>query len=64
MVDAGGSHSKPRECSALGEMFPLVPILWPACKFHGLCCPGPAPVDPGKFEGETALANTLALIKY
>ena len=27
-------------------------------------CRGPAPVDPGKFEGETASANTLALIKY
>ena len=25
---------------------------------------GPAPVDPGKFEGEMALANTLALIRY
>ena len=29
-----------------------------------LICWGPAPVDPGKFEGETVLANTLALIKY
>ena len=27
-------------------------------------CQGPAPVDPGKFEGETASANTLALIRY
>jgi len=25
---------------------------------------GPAPVDQGKFKGETALANTLALIRY
>lgn len=29
-----------------------------------LFCRCPAPVDPGKFERETALANTLALIKY
>ena len=28
----------------------------------GATCQGPAPVDPGKFEGETASANTLALI--
>ena len=27
-------------------------------------CQGPALVDPGKFEGETASANTLALTKY
>ena len=27
-------------------------------------CRGPALVDPGKFEGETAWANTLALIRY
>ena len=53
----GGSHLKPRECSALGEMFPPVPLLWPVCEFHGLCLawetrfgfeervsPGPAPV--------------------
>ena len=32
--------------------------------FIFLNCRGPALVDPGKFEGETALANTLALIKY
>ena len=30
----------------------------------GATCWGPAPVDPGKLEGETASANTLALIKY
>ena len=27
-------------------------------------CQGPALVDPGKFEGEMASANTMALIKY
>ena len=32
--------------------------------FIFLNCRGPGPVDPGKFEGETALANTLALIRY
>ena len=29
----------------------------------GATCQGPVPVDPGKFEGETASANTVALIK-
>ena len=43
----------------------------PGSSVHGIFqagmlewCWGPAPVDPGKIEGETVLANTLALIKY
>ena len=32
--------------------------------FSKVLCWGPAPVDPGKFEGEMASANTLASIKY
>ena len=30
----------------------------------GATCQNPAPVDPGKFEGETVSVNTLALIRY
>ena len=33
-------------------------------KNTGVGCRGPAPVGPGKFEGDTASVNTLALIKY
>ena len=37
---------------------------WIQLSFDAKLCQGPAPVDPGKFEGETALVNTLALIRY
>ena len=40
--------------------FPLLISTWRSISL----CWGPAPMDPGKFEGEMASANTLALIKY
>ena len=42
-----------------------LPLLLPPSIFPRIrVCQGPASVDPGKLEGETASANTLALIRY
>ena len=45
-----------------GNSLPAEPQGKP--KNTGVGCRGPAPVGPGKFEGDTASVNTLALIKY
>ena len=62
--DGGTGKTKFVKCHLTGE-FEKKYVATLGVEVHPLVfCQGPAPVDPGKFKGETASANTLVLIRY